>query len=106
MSQSYIPPAGAKPASFVGKQFFVPIEADATVFYVNNKLLGNFKISPRPATSVTSSGGTIGDNWTWQQAETVWSAADLRKHLWRVRASRLAGPVEPVHQGRRRDRDE
>ena len=74
MSQSYIPPAGAKPASFVGKQFFVPIEADATVFYVNNKLLGNFKINPSAATSVTSSGGTIGDNWTWQQAETVWKA--------------------------------
>ena len=74
MSQSYIPPAGAKPRSFVGKQFFVPIEADATVFYVNDKLLGKFKISPKSATSVTSSGGTIGDNWTWQQAETVWSA--------------------------------
>jgi spermidine/putrescine-binding protein len=74
MSQSYIPPAGAKPHAFVGKQFFVPIEADATVFYVNNKLLGNFKINPSAATSVTSSGGTIGNNWTWQQAETVWSA--------------------------------
>ncbi len=74
MSQSYIPPAGAKPHSFVGKQFFVPIEADATVFYVNNKLLGNFKISPSAATSVTSAGGTIGNNWTWQQAGTVWKA--------------------------------
>lgn len=74
MSQSYIPPAGAQPHSFVGKQFFVPIEADATVFYVNDKLLGHFKIKPSAATSVTSSGGTIGDNWTWQQAETVWKA--------------------------------
>lgn len=74
MSQSYIPPAGAEPKSFVGEQFFVPIEADATVFYVNDKLLGNFKIDPSAATSVTSAGGTIGDNWTWQQAETVWSA--------------------------------
>jgi len=74
MSQSYIPPAGAEPKSFVGEQFFVPIEADATVFYVNNKLLGTFKVDPTAATSVTSAGGTIGDNWTWQQAETVWSA--------------------------------
>ena len=74
MSQSYIPPAGAEPKSFVGEQFFVPIEADATVFYVNDKLLGNFKIDPAAATAVTSAGGTIGNNWTWQQAETVWSA--------------------------------
>ena len=74
MSQSYIPPKGAQPSSFVGKQFFVPIEADATVFYVNNKLLGNFTINGSATTNVTSSGGTIGDDWTWQQAETVWSA--------------------------------
>ena len=75
MSQSYIPPAGAEPKSFVGEQFFVPIEADATVFYVNDKTRSrNFKIDPSAATSVTSAGGTIGDNWTWQQAETVWSA--------------------------------
>jgi ABC-type glycerol-3-phosphate transport system substrate-binding protein len=76
MSQSYIPPAGAQPASFVGKQFFVPIEADATVFYVNNKDLaaGHFTISPTGHTSVTASGGTIGNDWTWQQAETVWTA--------------------------------
>ena len=37
MSQSYIPPPGSQPKAFVGKQFFVPIEADATVFYVNLK---------------------------------------------------------------------
>jgi len=76
MSQSYIPPAGAQPASFVGKQFFVPIEADATVFYVNLKDLAaaNFTISPDAHTSVTSAGGTIGNDWTWQQAETIWSA--------------------------------
>ena len=76
MSQSYIPPAGAQPKSFVGKQFFVPIEADATVFYVNLKDLAaaNFTISPNAHTSVTASGGTIGNDWTWQQAETVWSA--------------------------------
>ena len=76
MSASYIPPAGSQPASFVGKQFFVPIEADATVFYVNLKDLdaANFKISPSAPTSVTASGGTIGNDWTWQQAETVWKA--------------------------------
>jgi len=76
MSQSYIPPAGAQPASFVGEQFFVPIEADATTFYVNNKDLAaaHFTIDPSATTSVTKAGGTIGDNWTWQQAETVWSA--------------------------------
>ena len=76
MSQSYIPPAGAQPASFVGKQFFVPIEADATVFYVNLKDLAaaNFTLSPSAHTAVTSAGGTIGNDWTWQQAETVWSA--------------------------------
>jgi len=76
MSQSYIPPPGAQPKSFVGKQFFVPIEADATVFYTNNKDLAaaNFTISPDAHTSVTASGGTIGNDWTWQQAETVWSA--------------------------------
>jgi ABC-type glycerol-3-phosphate transport system substrate-binding protein len=76
MSQSYIPPPGAQPKSFVGKQFFVPIEADATVFYTNNKDLAaaNFTISPDAKTSVTASGGTIGNDWTWQQAETVWSA--------------------------------
>jgi ABC-type glycerol-3-phosphate transport system substrate-binding protein len=76
MSQSYIPPVGAQPKSFVGKQFFVPIEADATVFYTNNKDLAaaNFTISPDAHTSVTASGGTIGNDWTWQQAETVWSA--------------------------------
>jgi ABC-type glycerol-3-phosphate transport system substrate-binding protein len=76
MSQSYIPPPGAQPKSFVGKQFFVPIEADATVFYTNNKDLAaaNFTISPNAHTSVTASGGTIGNDWTWQQAETVWTA--------------------------------
>ena len=76
MSQSYIPPPGSQPKSFVGKQFFVPIEADATVFYVNIKDLaaGHFTISPSAHTSVTASGGTIGNDWTWQQAETVWSA--------------------------------
>jgi ABC-type glycerol-3-phosphate transport system substrate-binding protein len=76
MSQSYIPPAGAQPASFVGKQFFVPIEADATVFYVNLKDLAaaNFTLSPSAHTAVTSAGGTIGNDWTWQEAETVWSA--------------------------------
>jgi hypothetical protein len=76
MSQSYIPPAGAQPSSFVGEQFFVPIEADATVFYVNNKDLAaaKFTIDPTAATSVTSAGGTIGDNWTWAQAEVVWKA--------------------------------
>ena len=76
MSQSYIPPAGSQPASFVGKQFFVPIEADATVFYVNLKDLAaaNFTLSPSAHTAVTSAGGTIGNDWTWQQAETVWSA--------------------------------
>src|SRR6202142_520987 len=76
MSQSYIPPVGAQPKSFVGKQFFVPIEADATVFYVNNKDLaaGHFTISPTGHTAVTSAGGTIGNDWTWQQAETVWTA--------------------------------
>jgi len=76
MSQSYIPPAGAEPTSFVGEQFFVPIEADATVFYVNNKDLAasHFTISPSAATSVTASGGTIGDDWTWPQAEIVWKA--------------------------------
>ena len=76
MSQSYIPPVGAQPASFVGKQFFVPIEADATVFYVNLKDLAaaNFTLSPSAHTAVTSAGGTIGNDWTWQQAETVWSA--------------------------------
>jgi len=73
-SQSYIPPAGAQPSSFVGKQFFVPLEADATVYYVNNKLLGPFTINGSATTSVTSAGGTIGNDWTWQQAETVWSA--------------------------------
>ena len=48
MSQSYIPPPGSQPKAFVGKQFFVPIEADATVFYVNLKDLaaGHFTISP------------------------------------------------------------
>jgi ABC-type glycerol-3-phosphate transport system substrate-binding protein len=76
MSQSYIPPPGSQPRSFVGQQFFVPIEADATVFYVNLKDLAaaHFTISPNAKTSVTASGGTIGNDWTWQQAETVWSA--------------------------------
>jgi ABC-type glycerol-3-phosphate transport system substrate-binding protein len=76
MSQSYIPPPGSQPKAFVGKQFFVPIEADATVFYVNLKELAaaHFTINPRGTTSVTASGGTIGNNWTWQQAETVWTA--------------------------------
>lgn len=76
MSQSYIPPPGSQPKSFVGKQFFVPIEADATVFYVNLKLLAaaNFKISPDAATSVTAAGGTIGNDWTWAQAEIIWKA--------------------------------
>jgi len=75
-SQSYIPPAGAQPKSFVGKQFFVPIEADATVYYVNNKDLaaGHFTISGSATTSVSAAGGTIGNDWTWAQAETVWSA--------------------------------
>jgi len=70
MSQSYIPPPGAQPKSFVGKQFFVPIEADATVFYTNNKDLAaaHFTVSPTAHTSVTASGGTIGNDWTWQQA--------------------------------------
>jgi ABC-type glycerol-3-phosphate transport system substrate-binding protein len=76
MSQSYIPPPGAQPKSFVGKQFFVPIEADATVFYTNNKDLAaaHFTISASAHTAVTASGGTIGNDWTWQQAETVWTA--------------------------------
>jgi multiple sugar transport system substrate-binding protein len=76
MSQSYIPPAGALPKSFVGKQFFVPIEADATVFYYNVADLSaaHFTVDPTGTTSVSSSGGTISDTWTWQQAETVWSA--------------------------------
>jgi ABC-type glycerol-3-phosphate transport system substrate-binding protein len=74
MSQSYIPPAGAQPKNFVGKQFFTPIEADATVFYYNVKDLtaAGYTVSPSATTSVTTSGGTIGDNWTWTDAETVW----------------------------------
>ena len=76
MSQSYIPPAGAQPKNFVGKQFFVPIEADATVFYYNVKDLtaAGFTVSPSGTTSVSASGGTISDTWTWDQAETVWKA--------------------------------
>jgi ABC-type glycerol-3-phosphate transport system substrate-binding protein len=76
MSQSYIPPKGVQPAKFAGEQFFVPIEADATVFYYNVKDLtaAGFTVTPSAATSVTKSGGTIGDNWTWSDAETVWSA--------------------------------
>jgi hypothetical protein len=76
MSQSYIPPAGAQPKNFVGKQFFVPIEADATVFYYNvaDLTAAHFTVNPSGTTAVTSSGGTISDTWTWQQAETVWSA--------------------------------
>ncbi len=76
MSQSYIPPPGTQPKSFVGQQFFVPIEADATVFYVNLKDLSaaNFNISGGAKTSVTPAGGTIGNDWTWTQAEIVWKA--------------------------------
>jgi ABC-type glycerol-3-phosphate transport system substrate-binding protein len=76
MSQSYIPPKGALPQKFVGEQFFVPIEADATVFYYNVADLtkAGFTVNPTGTTSVSASGGTISDSWTWQQAETVWSA--------------------------------
>jgi hypothetical protein len=76
MSQSYIPPAGAMPKKFVGEEFFVPIEADATVFYYNVADLNaaHFTVDPTGTTSVSASGGTISDTWTWQQAETVWSA--------------------------------
>jgi len=76
MSQSYIPPTGAMPKKFVGKQFFVPIEADATVFYYNvaDLTAAHFTVDPTGTTSVSASGGTISDSWTWQQAETVWSA--------------------------------
>jgi hypothetical protein len=76
MSQSYIPPSGAQPKKFVGEQFFVPIEADATVFYYNVADLNaaHFTVDPSGTTSVSASGGTISDSWTWQQAETVWSA--------------------------------
>jgi ABC-type glycerol-3-phosphate transport system substrate-binding protein len=76
MSQSYIPPPGSQPKSFVGKQFFVPIEADATVIAANLKLLtaANFKIVPDANTSVTATGGTIGNDWTWAQAQIVWKA--------------------------------
>ena len=48
MSQSYIPPPGAQPKSFVGKQFFVPIEADATVFYINVKDLAAAHFTDQP----------------------------------------------------------
>jgi maltose-binding protein MalE len=76
MSQSYIPPPGSQPKAFVGQQFFVPIEADATVFYVNLKDLSaaHFTINGSAHTSVTAAGGTIGNDWTWAQAETVWKA--------------------------------
>jgi ABC-type glycerol-3-phosphate transport system substrate-binding protein len=74
MSQSYIPPKGALPKKFVGEQFFTPIEADATVFYYNVKDLtaAGYTVTPSATTSVTKSGGTIGDDWTWSDAETVW----------------------------------
>ena len=63
------PAARLAAQAFVGQQFFVPIEADATVFYVNLKDLAaaHFTINASAHTSVTAAGGTIGNDWTWRR---------------------------------------